>query len=125
MPVALITGDKALCDFARELIPAITTVAVNEGRGNGVTSIHPDEAVERIEAAAAKAVQNAAQCKVPMPEHFHIEVDFIKHHVAYSKSFLPRRVAEGRQVRLLRQRRLVRGAALLPLRAQRLSLYSA
>ena len=99
VPVALITGDKALCDFARELIPAITTVAVNEGRGNGVTSIHPDEAVERIEAAAAKAVQNAAQCKVPMPEHFHIEVDFIKHHVAYSKSFYPRRVAEGRQVR--------------------------
>ena len=89
VPVALITGDKALCDFARELIPAITTVAVNEGRGNGVTSIHPDEAVERIEAAAAKAVQNGAQCKVPMPEHFHIEVDFIKHHVAYSKSFYP------------------------------------
>ena len=64
-------------------------MAVNEGRGNGVTSIHPDEAVERIEAAAARAVQNAAQCKVPMPEHFHIEVDFIKHHVAYSKSFYP------------------------------------
>ena len=41
------------------------------------------------EAAAAKAVQNAAQCKVPMPEHFHIEVDFIKHHVAYSRSFYP------------------------------------
>ena len=46
-------------------------------------------AVERIEAAAARAVQNGAQCKVPMPEHFHIEVDFIKHHVAYSKSFYP------------------------------------
>ena len=41
------------------------------------------------EAAAAKAVQNAAQCRVPMPEHFHIEVDFIKHHVAYSRSFYP------------------------------------
>ena len=24
-----------------------------------------------------------------MPEHFHIEVDFIKHHVAYSRSFYP------------------------------------
>ncbi len=89
VPVAMITGDKAICDFAKELIPAITTVAVNEGRGGGVTSIHPDEAVERIEKAAAAAAANAAACTVPMPEHFHMEIDFVKHHVAYSKHFYP------------------------------------
>lgn len=89
VPVAMVTGDKALCDFAKELIPAITTVPVNEGRGGGVTSIHPDEAVERIEAAAKEAVIHAAECIVPMPDHFHMEIDFIKHHVAYSKSFYP------------------------------------
>ena len=89
VPVALVTGDKALCDFAKELIPAITTVPVNEGRGGGVTSIHPDEAVERIEAAAKEAVKHASECVVPMPEHFHMEIDFVKHHVAYSKSFYP------------------------------------
>ena len=89
VPVALLTGDKALCDFAKALIPAITTVPVNEGRGGSVTSLHPDEAVERIEAAAKEAVAKAAQCAVPMPEHFHMEIDFVKHHVAYSKSFYP------------------------------------
>ena len=89
VPVALVTGDKALCDFAKELIPAITTVPVNEGRGGGVTSLHPDEAVERIEAAAREAVGKADQCRVPMPDHFHMEIDFFKHHVAYSKSFYP------------------------------------
>ena len=89
VPVALLTGDKALCDFAKTLIPAITTVPVNEGRGGSVTSLHPDEAVERIEAAAKEAVAKAAQCVVPMPEHFHMEIDFVKHHVAYSKSFYP------------------------------------
>ena len=89
VPVALLTGDKALCDFAKALIPAITTVPVNEGRGGSVTSLHPDEAVERIEAAAKEAVTKAAQCVVPMPEHFHMEIDFVKHHVAYSKSFYP------------------------------------
>ena len=83
------TGDKALCDFAKELIPAITTVPVNEGRGGGVTSLHPDEAVERIEAAAQEAMKHAAECVVPMPEHFHMEIDFVKHHVAYSKHFYP------------------------------------
>ncbi|MBP3645821.1 MAG: M55 family metallopeptidase [Clostridia bacterium] len=89
VPVAMITGDKALCDFAKELIPAITTVPVNEGRGGGVTSIHPDEAVERIEAAAKEALLKADQCKVPMPEHFHMEICFVKHAMAYSKSFYP------------------------------------
>lgn len=89
VPVAMVTGDKALCEFAKELIPAITTVPVNEGCGGGVTSLHPDEAVERIEAAAKEAVQKADQCKVPMPEHFHMEIDFVKHHVAYSKHFYP------------------------------------
>lgn len=89
VPVALVTGDKAICDFARELIPAVTVVPVNEGRGGGVTSIHPDDAVERIEAAALEAVKHAAECVVPMPEHFHMEIDFVKHSVAYSKSFYP------------------------------------
>lgn len=50
VPVALLTGDKALCDYAKSLIPAITTVPVLEGIGGGATCIHPDEAVERIEA---------------------------------------------------------------------------
>ncbi len=89
VPVALITGDAAVCAFAKELIPAITTVPVNEGRGGGTTSLHPDEAVERIETAAKEAVSKAAQCIVPMPQHFHMEIEFVKHPVAYSKSFYP------------------------------------
>ncbi len=89
VPVALVTGDAALCAFAKTLIPAITTVPVNVGLGGGVTSLHPAEAVERIEAAAKEAVANADQCKVPMPEHFRMEIDFVKHHVAYSKHFYP------------------------------------
>ena len=89
VPVALVTGDKALCDFAKTLIPEITTVPVNEGRGGSVTSLHPEEAVERIEAAAKIAIQKAPECRVPMPEHFHMEIDFVKHHVAYAKHFYP------------------------------------
>ena len=89
VPVALVTGDKALCDFAKTLIPEITTVSVNEGRGGGVTSLHPEEAVDRIEAAAKRAVEKAALCSVPMPEHFHMEIDFVKHSVAYARHFYP------------------------------------
>ena len=89
VPVVMVTGDQMLCDFAKTLIPAITTVPVNVGRGNGVTSLHPDEAVERIEAAAREAVTHAGDCKVPMPEAFHMEIDFVKHQTAYSKHFYP------------------------------------
>lgn len=89
VPVALVTGDAALCAFAKEWIPAITTVPVNVGRGGGTTSIHPDEAVERIEKAAVEAVKNAHQCIVPMPEHFRMEIEFTKHQMAYSKHFYP------------------------------------
>jgi D-amino peptidase len=71
------------------LVPAITTVPVNVGCGGGVTSLHPDEAVERIEAAAKEAVAHAAECVVPMPESFHMEIEFVKHHIAYSKHFYP------------------------------------
>lgn len=89
VPVALLTGDHALCEFAKTLVPNIVTVAVNEGCGGAVTSIHPEEAVERIESAAREAVKKAGKCRVELPKHFHMEIDFFKHHVAYSKSFYP------------------------------------
>ena len=89
VPVALLTGDKDLCDFAKRMIPEITTVPVNEGIGGGVFSLHPDEAVERIRAAAEQAVKKADKCQVELPARFETEVCFREHKTAYSKSFYP------------------------------------
>lgn len=89
VPVALVTGDQALCDFAKALIPTITAVPVKEGIGAAAVNIHPDEAVERIEAAARDAMAKAPLCSVPMPEHFHMEITFVHHFMAYRKSFYP------------------------------------
>ncbi len=89
VPVAFLSGDRALCDFAREFIPGITTVAVNEGRGAAVVSIHPDAAVKAIKDGAKKAVKNAKACTVPMPDRFDMTVRFKEHAKAYSKSFYP------------------------------------
>ncbi len=89
VPVALITGDQAVCDSAKELIPSIVTVPVNAGIGGSSTSIHPDLAADLIEAAAAEAVRCAPQCQVPMPATFHMEIYFFRHETAYSKSFYP------------------------------------
>ena len=49
-----------------------------------------EDALEsRIEAAAARAVKNAANCHVSMPDHFHMEIHFVNHTKAYSKHFYP------------------------------------
>ncbi len=89
VPVVFLSGDKALCDFAQELIPGITTVPVNEGRGGAVVSMHPDLAVKAIKDSAKKAVKNAKNCLVTLPDFFEMTVRFREHQVAYSKSFYP------------------------------------
>ncbi len=89
VPVVFLSGDRALCEFAEELIPGITTVAVNEGRGGAVVSMHPDLAVKAIRDGAKKAVKNAKNCQVALPEFFEMTVRFREHKTAYSKSFYP------------------------------------
>ena len=89
VPVAFLSGDRDLCQFAQDLIPALVTVPVNEGVGGGVISIHPDVAVERIRAGAREAVARAPRCAVSMPPRFDSQVRFQAHKVAFSKSFYP------------------------------------
>lgn len=89
VPVAFLSGDGALCRFAQSLIPAITVVAVNEGRGGGVTAIHPELALERIRVGAARAVGWAASCQVPLPERFDAVIRFRRHQDAYARHFYP------------------------------------
>lgn len=94
VPVTFLSGDKALCGFARELIPNITTVAVNEGRGNSAVSMHPAVAVREIRAQAKESLKRAAQCRLTLPEQFDTVVYFREHWKAYSKSFYPGAVLE-------------------------------
>ena len=96
VPVYLLTGDKGLCDWMKAHCPGTTTVAVNEGRGAGCVSIHPDLAVKRIRQAAQeslKADKNA--CLFPMPRHFKAEVSFKEHAKAEAGSWYPGCVKTG------------------------------
>ena len=89
VPVVFLSGDEALCRFAREFIPGITTVPVNEGIGGASVSIHPAAAVRQIREASERAVKNAKNCAVPMPDRFDMVVRFREHRRAWSKSFYP------------------------------------
>ena len=89
VPVSFLSGDKPLCDFAKELIPNITTVPVNQGIGGAVISMHPAKAVKAIREGAEYALKNAKACPVILPDRFDTCIRFRDPGIAYSKCFYP------------------------------------
>lgn len=90
VPVRLVTGDKGLCDWMHAFSPNTETVAVSEGRGRGSISIHPDKAVALIRAAAERAMRKpAADCIIPLPKTFHVEITFKEHAKAKNATSYP------------------------------------
>lgn len=90
VPVYCVCGDQGLCSWIQSVNPNIETVAVSKGVGNGSYSIHPDVAVRRIRETVAKAVQkDGKDCMFPLPEHFHVEINFREHYRAYDGGFYP------------------------------------
>jgi D-amino peptidase len=89
VPVAFLSGDKSLCDEARNLIDGIATVATLEGYGASSISIMPKDAVRRIEAEVSRVLRGKLPPVLPMPRDFHFKLRFAKPHDAYAKSFFP------------------------------------
>lgn len=90
VPVVFVSGDKMLCETAKELIPSITAVPVNEGLGNSTKSIHPKVALTLLREGMKSALEGDISACVPkLPEHFSIEVQFREHYRAYKGSFYP------------------------------------
>jgi D-amino peptidase len=90
VPVAFLSGDQAICEFAKGLIPNITTVSTQTGCGGATTSIHPDLAVRCIKEGVCKALAGDYQvCNAKLPESFTIDICFSKHEDAYFNSFYP------------------------------------
>ncbi len=89
VPVTFLSGDEALCEFAKELIPGITTVAVNRGVGGAACSIHPAAAVREIREKAEASLTNLDRCRLTLPDSFEMVVSFKEHRQAYSRSFYP------------------------------------
>lgn len=91
VPVCFVSGDAALCDSARRMIPSIATVPVNKGDGNSATSLHPALAEKRIEQTLRAQLDSGAyrNCIVPMPPKFEITIRYKEHRLAYRNSFYP------------------------------------
>lgn len=90
VPVIFVSGDKELCHAVKRLNNNISTVAVKEGIGNSVVSIHPELAVEKIQSSVEKALKEDYKgCIVKLPEKFAVEIEYLNHKYAYGFSFYP------------------------------------
>lgn len=90
VPLVLVSGDKGLCAEVGGFNPAITTVAVKEGIGNSTVSLHPQVAIDQIRQDAARALKgDLSACRVQMPAHFHVEIQYRRAYDAYKNGFYP------------------------------------
>lgn len=90
VPVIFVSGDKGLCQEVTGLNPAIGILAVKEGVGNSTTNIHPELATARIKEGMAKAIKSdLSKCRVTLPDHFSLDIQYKDHAKAYRNSFYP------------------------------------
>lgn len=89
VPVKAVSGDGELMRHVRNFDPSIRTIAVQEGFGGAMVSIHPDMAVERIERNVKKSLQSEADFLIKKPESFEVKIEFVHHEDAYKFSFYP------------------------------------
>lgn len=90
VPVVFVSGDKMLCEHAKELNENIATVPVSEGIGNASISINPNLSLKLINGKVREALEgDLSRCKVKLPESFSVEIRYREHFDAYKASFYP------------------------------------
>ncbi len=91
IPSVFTSGDKALCESAKELIPDICTVATKEGIGGACISRHPEDVTEEIRETMVKALEpeHVKKCLPVLPKHFAMEIMYRETAKAYRNSFYP------------------------------------
>lgn len=90
VPVIFVSGDKGLCEEVAGFNPAIGTVAVKEGVGDSTVNIHPGLATDRIKESMVKAMKSdLSKCRVTLPNHFSVGIQYKHHAKAYTCSFYP------------------------------------
>lgn len=90
VPVVLLSGDAAICEEATALNENMQTVAVSRGTGASTMSLSPRQAGREIQGAASKALRaDISQCRVDLPDRFHVEITFTDPTSAYRASFYP------------------------------------
>ncbi len=89
VPVVFISGDKMLCEKAKEFNPGIETLAVKEGVGGATVSINPELACELIKEGVINGLKRIESCKIAIPEKFDVEINYKEHKDAKHAAYFP------------------------------------
>lgn len=89
VPAVFLSGDAALCEHAKELVPAIETVGVKSGIGNATFNMNGAKACRLIEEGVQAGLKKIADCKIQEPESYEVEISFKECIQAYRGSFYP------------------------------------
>lgn len=90
VPSIFLSGDLALCEEIAQSHPSMITVPTLEGVGSATISQHPEKSLKALREGAHRAVLGIAQVQSPkFPDSFELEIDYIKPHFAYGRSFYP------------------------------------
>lgn len=89
VPVAVVTGDRAICDEAEQLIPGVTVVATSDGAGASNRSRHPTASTAAIAEASERALSAPLPDSVTPTGPHRLEVEYRSPAVAHARSFYP------------------------------------
>lgn len=90
VPVLFLSGDKHICQEAKDISSMIETVSVSEGIGASSICFSPKQSVKKIKDGVTKALtEDFNKCKFTLPKHFKIEIKYNNPSSAYRASFYP------------------------------------
>ncbi len=89
VPVIMITGDKMICESAKDFNDCIITAPVKEGEGSGVLSLNSNDAQTLIREKAKEAVEKINKCNIDIPDELKMKIQYKDHGDAYKAKFYP------------------------------------
>jgi D-amino peptidase len=89
VPVIMITGDKMICESAKDFNDCIITASVKEGEGSGVLSLNSKDAVNLIQEKTREAVKKINKCNIDIPDELVMKIQYKNHGDAYKAKFYP------------------------------------
>lgn len=88
VPPIFLSGDKGMCDLAKEECPDIGTVAVKECKGDSTFNMHPLDACDAIYEEVKKSVLAEHPAPV-LPKEFDCELRLFNHQGARKALWIP------------------------------------
>ncbi len=89
VPIVTVSGDGELMRSVKSFNPKIKTVAVQEGFGGAMVTIHPELAIDRIKKGVKLGLAEIQEHSFEAPEKYEMQIEFKKHSDAYKFSFYP------------------------------------